>query len=495
MTTSSPPKPGASQHPSIAIIGAGFSGAALALELLAAAKRPAPQIYIVDKSGRFGPGLAYATSYPGHLMNVPAGQLSARPDMPGDFTDWLGARLRQSPTPARFAERRAYGDYLEVQLRRAAHACAAGAFNFVREAAVAVKPHPGGVDIVLDSGAVLSTNAAVLALGNQPPKAPAGLDDPDVAPYLIDPWSAEFADIPSDADVLLVGTGLTMVDAVLRMGLAPRTGKMFALSRHGLLPQRHTQSEQRDDRPFWVEGSLSQMLREFRAEIVAAMARGVAWQTVFDRFRPETVDTWMSLPLVEKRRFLRHLRPYWDTHRHRTPPHVHAWISALADTEALTVQSGRITRAVRDQSGFDVVYRTRGAREETHLRASYIVNCTGPCADLSQSPDPLIAQILSDGLGRAHSTGLGFDVSVSGRLINTAGAAQPRLFTLGPLTQGAFWEATAVPEIRANADALAETILSAIQRPQRSAKSERETASARAAYAWRDADHALAPPP
>lgn len=449
-------------RPILAIIGAGFSGATLAMQIAAASGAAAPRIFLIDRSGRFGPGLAYSALYPGHLMNVRAAKLNATPAS-DDFADWLNTQDPEAPSELRFAPRMAYGAYLEAHLRRVARACEPQTLNFVREAAIACRVRGPQVEITLQSGAVLAADAAVLALGNQPAALPAPFSDaPDVAGHVIDPWTPEIARIGADDDVLLLGTGLTMVDAVLRLTATPRTGALFALSRRGLLPSSHAHAPSESDTPLWHEGELSEILKQVRADIDEALRHGDDWQKAFDRLRPTAVALWMSWPLEKQLRFLRHLRPYWDTHRHRMPPQVHRWIGALMASGALRSAAGRVLDVRRAKDHFTVTYQPRGGGESIRIAVDHIVNCTGPNADLSRSSDPLLRQLLANGVARTHATGLGLDVEYTGRVIDSAGKAQPRLFALGPVTQGAFWETTAVPEIRANAAALARTLLATL---------------------------------
>jgi uncharacterized NAD(P)/FAD-binding protein YdhS len=68
----------------------------------------------------------------------------------------------------------------------------------------------------------------------------------------------------------------------------------------------------------------------------------------------------------------------------------------------------------------------------------------------------LVSQLLSEGLARPHPNGYGFDLDEQSRIIGSSGSAQPGIYAIGPITQGAFWESTAVPEIRARAAGIAE---------------------------------------
>src|SRR5262249_30293519 len=89
-------------------------------------------------------------------------------------------------------------------------------------------------------------------------------------------------------------------------------------------------------------------------------------------------------------------------------------------------------------------------------------NCTGPGGDPTRSKMPLISELLASGLARPDRLRLGLDVDGLGRLIGRNDVAAERLFALGPPTRGVFWEATAVPDIRQQAESIAMSVLQSL---------------------------------
>ncbi|MES1199979.1 MAG: FAD/NAD(P)-binding protein [Pseudomonadota bacterium] len=447
-------------RPVLAIIGAGFSGATLAAQLLGEARR-APKIIMIDRSGRFGPGLAYATHHSAHLLNVPADKLGLTPDRPGDFTDFVRFCSRDPDPSGSFAQRTIYGSFLETQMRRLARASGPGELTLLRDAVVSCRTTPGAICLELSSGASIKADAAVLALGNLPTRAPTPFDTLPLeeSRALRDPWDqGALSRIQPHDDILILGSGLTMIDAVLSLSAAPRRGIIYVLSRHGLTPRSHGEDQASPGAPVSYDAPLSAMLHAFRREIV----RAGNWRQVIDRLRPETTAMWRKFSPERQQRFLRHLRPWWDVHRHRTPAYIHAWFQALQQAGMVRVLAGRVVHAAPTPSGFHVAYLPRGLREARTLDVAQIINCTGACADLAAARDPLIQDMLRSGIARSHASGLGFDIEEDGRLIDGRGQPQQRLFALGPLTQGAFWEATSVPEIRMRASQMRSTLLAAM---------------------------------
>jgi uncharacterized NAD(P)/FAD-binding protein YdhS len=231
---------------------------------------------------------------------------------------------------------------------------------------------------------------------------------------------------------------------------------IYALSRRGQTPRSHLQSAAPpqpavQDYPV----PLSEALHALRREAAAMAERGEPWQHAIDRLRARTPDLWRRLPLDAQLRFLRHLRPWWDAHRHRAAPEVAARVAELMAAGRLRILAGEIVSAQRVGRHIEVQHRQRGSHARHRLEVMGVVNCTGAALDPWLSMDALVRQLLDEGIARAHPCGLGFDVDADGGMLAASGAAQPSLYAIGPMTQGAFWEVTAVPEIRVRAAALA----------------------------------------
>lgn len=434
----------------IAIIGGGLSGVALAAQL--ARRQPRPRIVLIERSRRFGRGLAYGAADRAHLLNVRAANMSLFADAPDHFAAW--AKARAGLDADGFAPRKLYGAYVEHVLRRSG-----GRFGEViarvRGEAVACMGADGAWRIGLGDGRGIEADAVVLALGH--PRAQRFGVFEDAGVRLLDPWDAKALRRSPRGDVLLLGAGLTMVDVALSLA-ARRDGVIYALSRRGLTPRAHREPPPpRHTEPIDLPLPLSEAVRGFRAAADAA-ARGAPWQATFDRLRPQTTALWRRLPLEAQQRFLRHLRPWWDVHRHRMAPQVARQVDALKQAGRLRVLAGELASAAESARGVSVQYRLRGGRARHRVEAAAVVNCAGADMDITRSADPLLRQLLGDGLARPHPNGLGFDLDEHSRLVGAGGQAHETLYAIGPLTQGAFWESTAVPDIRVWAARIAERL-------------------------------------
>lgn len=434
------------------MIGAGFSGTLLSLHIL----RRCPlstSVLLIERNRQFGRGRAYSTPNPNHLLNVPAAKMSAFSDRPLDFLSWLRAEADggEAPTGKCFVSRHRFGSYvrhlLNDELQRGRDR-----LQLVHGDVQALYTSGSSILVELDSKQPVQADIAVLAIGNFPPEPPPVADPSfyETPLYRPDPWAEDaLSDLEPDAPVLLIGSGLTMVDVVTSLLDAGHKGSITALSRRGLLPLRHvaaTGGGEEDALAFPT--SVVPLLRLLRRESELALSRGGTWQQIVDQLRPFMQDVWQAMPIQERRRFLRHLRPWWDIHRHRISGHVADRIDAVRVRSQLKIRAGRIRSYDVRGDRVALTYRQRGSDRLASVTAARVVNCSGPGCDFDRIADPLVRQLLRDGLVRPDALKLGLDVSGNCALLSREGAITPNLFAVGPATKGAFWEMTAVPDIR-----------------------------------------------
>jgi uncharacterized NAD(P)/FAD-binding protein YdhS len=413
----------------VAIVGAGYSGTIAAVEIARAA--PGCAIILIEKSGQFAKGAAYGTTSPGHLLNVRARNMSALAGEPGHFARWAEG---EGHGPDDYVPRRDYRRYLASLLD--------GTEGVERVTGEAVAVEEGGVRLA--SGALVACDCAVLAGGNYPSRLPAAFGPGAIH----DPWGPEGAARLAQAaalggDLLLVGTGLTMVDMAVSLEEAGFSGRILAASRRGLVPRPHISPAAAPLE--WRKPP------ERLGALVKAVRAGAPWRASVDGLRPHSIALWQGLSEAEKKRFLRHLRPWWDVHRHRIAPRVAARIEAMRSSGRLEIAAARVARV----EGETVTLAKRGGGEISR-RFDAVINCTGPEGDIRRIGDPLIRSLLESGRASADRLGLGLDVDSSSRLAGDG--ASPALYALGPLTKGAFWEMVAVPDIRGQAAGVAKAI-------------------------------------
>jgi uncharacterized NAD(P)/FAD-binding protein YdhS len=457
----------------IAVIGAGFSGTLLSLHLLRRCP-PGTRITLIERNRQFGLGQAYATGNAGHLLNVPAGRMSAFHDRPLDFLQWLEQRPADEldgvvPQAGAFVPRRLFGAYvrylLNEEMTRPEHR---GQLALVRGSVIGIDRNAHPLVLTLDRGAPIEADLAVLAVGNFPPE-PMPVPDPsfyDSALYRPDPWAWDtFTGLDPAAPVLLIGTGLTMVDATVSLLDQGHHGPIYALSRRGLLPRRHQAGPPSPETPHPYPASVTALTRFLRHDAAQAIAEGGDWRPVIDALRPFSQDVWQAMSIADRTRFLRHLRPWWDVHRHRMAGPVADRIDAARESRQLRIRTGRI-RGFRVEDGMvDVIYRPRGTEINATLLAARVINCAGPGADYDRIADPLVRRLLQEGTARPDPLRLGLDVTATCALRFGSGAISRRLFAVGPVTKAAFWEMTAVPDIRRQCELLAQHLATLVKAP------------------------------
>lgn len=440
--------------PVVAIIGGGFAGTCLALQLQGRAT------VVVFEPAPPGPGLAYGAAAPSHLLNVPAAGMSARPDRPADFAEWLARQPDAPPAPAsgpRFAPRQLYGRYLQ-----ALWAEAAPGLRHSPDLAESVTRRPGGgFRIAAANGEAVEADHVVLAAGGF-------AAEPGAPPALVgNPWDPAALDgLAPDAPLLLVGLGLTMVDVLLNLRERGHAGPVLAISRHGWMPLSHVEGAFPAPWPMPLpEGRVPGVLdlwRWLRREAAHAAAAGQPWQAVPDGIRPAVQRIWQGWDAAERGRFLRHARSAWNLHRHRLAPEVAAQVAAEHAVGGLETMAARLVDWAPVAGEGSPLTVTLRRRDGTGLRrqVARIILCTGPEGGRAWRRMPPVPGLLAEGLLRDDAQGLGLAVTPAGDALDAAGQVVPGLHVLGALTRGALWEITAVPDIRQQAAALADRIAS-----------------------------------
>ena len=391
-----------------------------------------------------GRGVAYSTTEAAHLLNVRAEGMSALAGEPAHFADRFAA---EGGSPRGFAQRRFFATYLGEIL---SGAVGSGLVDLAEATAVSATRHGDQWTVHFDDGSSASSGALVLAVGNQ---EPAGLDSfaGFGRRFVGNPWGdaarAAVQDLASTGGAaLIVGTGLTMVDLVLSLDASGYAGRIVALSRRGLSPRAHADFEPAPVEAHALPRGLRQMFRWLRRR-----GAEVGWRAAVDSLRPYSHALWQSLTHEEQRRFLRHARPWWDVHRHRIAPEVASIVARMIADGGLEIVAGRIQSAKQAPAGIEVDYRRRGANQDRTETFAYVFNCTGPLHSITRSKDPLLSSLLRAEEAKPDHLGIGLEIGDDCR-------AGSRLWAMGPLTKGRYWEIIAVPDIREQAAAVADDI-------------------------------------
>ena len=448
----------------ISIIGAGFSGCALATELARAAPAGV-DIQLVGVSDTFGRGVAYGEARPEHLLNVRARDLGATADHPGEFADWLNLTERARTS---FLPRLVYGEYLHSRLHAATQLSLA-AFNRIPQEAIAIERDGRDFRVHLADGSDFLSDRVVLTVGALPPQPLPGIG-PRLAvhpSYIAWPWQngldgiGAIDHITTHQRVLIIGTGLTMADVVATLHRRGHRGPITALSRHGLLPQPHTEEPAAPIAlpPTVLQAIGAHDLRQLVRALRALTPILPDWRCLVDALRPYLQNFWRGLSSPQRAQFLRHLRSHWEVLRHRLAPPLSRELEELRTRGRLRVRAGRLLRARRVNDAVEVLIRERGFAHASREEFDVVVRATGFDTDVDRTSHPLVSQLRDSGLISADPLGLGIEASTRYEALDRNGLPVRGLYALGPLLRAQLWEITAVPELRVAARALARQLL------------------------------------
>lgn len=443
----------------VTIVGGGFCGTMSAVRLMRAA-RTAVRIRLVEQTPRqLSRGIAYSTIEQSHLLNVPAGRMSAFPDDPDHFFRWATAHAHRAGvshpiTPDAFLPRKFYGDYLAHLLDDAISNPGPHTLEVVTDKVTGLRfPREDTVEVRTKTGSRWQSDACVLAVGNTTPETPPAWarSAQHDGRYHNNPWADDV--VPSlleSRSCLLLGSGLTMLDLVVALDQRGYQGTIHVLSRRGLIPLAHAPATARKsiEPPPAVlqpEPSVRELFAQLR-QLAAGNGGGSAnWQAAVDALRPHTQLLWQRLSHTEKHRFLRHARSYWDHHRHRVAPAVRQRFDEMVDSGRVQLHVGQVEgityRPLPEPAVGAIVRRRKGGKQT--LYADHVVNCTGPGATISGCNAPLWRTLWREYSFTKDNVGLGMAVNAEMRL---CGQAAFRVFALGPPVKGHLWESTAVPE-------------------------------------------------
>jgi uncharacterized NAD(P)/FAD-binding protein YdhS len=466
--TTKPIQP-ASPAADILIIGGGLSGSMLAVQLL---RLPGSRrLLIVESRSELGRGEAYSATQLGHTLNGNAARMSVDPDNADDLTQWLTDFIagggwpesdqQQVPVAELFPPRGIFGLYVQQRLAeaQALGATRGSSVEHVRGEVVDVQIADDGVNLSLADGQTLSARLAVLATGmyaaaRTPQRESSGLNA-----AALDPWDVSaMTQLDRQARVLIIGSGLTMVDAVVSLQQAGHRGPIEIFSRHGLLPHVRRQP------PAWTDflaqdhsiRTTRQLVRALREQCELAIDNGVDWQAPLDTVRANIGRLWNQATDLQRRQFVRHVRPWWESHHHRSPPPSAALLAKLVEQGRVTVRAASLQGVETLGSGqVKIRIRCRGASEHSVVLGDALINSTGIEYDWRRVDRPLPRQLLARGLIQPGPLALGIAADAGGAVLDAQGRVSSRLFAMGPPLRGMWWESTAVTDVALQAKDLA----------------------------------------
>jgi uncharacterized NAD(P)/FAD-binding protein YdhS len=412
---------------------------------------------VVEPSASLGRGVAYGAHHPLHLLNVRTRDLSVRAGQPGDFLNWAFRQLDQGENHAglhdglahTFLPRQLFGEYVRERFFEAVEGRGDVELQIVNAVATSCVKEGNRFTLCFDRAETLQADVVLLATAyGLHASTPTGA----LAPFDALPPER----ISGAKTMALIGSGLTMVDVLLGARRDGFQGMVTVISKRGQLPRPHA-SKGVVPRESGLSRSkrLSSLTTAVAIACAAAEAHRTPWQAVINSVRSSLQDIWQGLPVEEQARFMRHVRPLWDAHRHRLPLEVHGRLQAEFNEGRAVLLRGQVTKAERDGDGFRLMLRPRGSQRVEALTVDRAFDCTGHRPDLNS---PLIQSLVAQGAARPDAHRFGLAVEPNGQVLSKSGPPTRGLFALGPLGQGSLWEITAVPEIVRQCDAAAQSL-------------------------------------
>lgn len=453
----------------IAVLGGGFSGAMTAVNVARISDRPL-HVVVVDDRGSVGRGVAYSVRRPEYLLNVAARNMSAFPDEPDHFLDWLRTRAEFEPLPEaelreQFVPRQVYGDYLRSIVGN--HLAGDGhrpcvTTELITGEAVDIEPGDGDCLVRMADGSAIAAEKIVLATGNEPPAPLPGASAlGDHPAWVANPWQQWEHRVPATGSIAILGTGLSAVDAIITLCDLGWQGPIHAISRHGWLPHAHFRGiEYPEFPPAGVDlvtlglNDLRRLVSQHCAELVA---RDADPAIIVDKLRPYTQRIWGNFSCEERLEFARCDAARWNVLRHRIAPEIHDQVMHARRTGALQIHAG----SIEELRAVDGAIRI-GIEAREPVVADLVINATGPSTRFSATRNVLLRNLLASGLVSPDDTDMGIRIDRDHTVVNAQGDRSASLLALGPTLRGTYWETVAVPELRVQARRVAETLLGAV---------------------------------
>lgn len=479
----------------VTIVGGGFTGASVAVQLVRASSAPLA-ITIIEPRPNIGGGLAYSTDDSDHRLNAPIEGHLVDPADHTAFQRWcMERRIAESdpdavaPDGSLFVRRRDFGAFVNEITLSHARRPTGSTIHHLRDMATDASIGEGIIDVQTARGHVLTSELLIVATGNALPRLPAELGsnlntNPAVVAVPTDLESVR--SIPARARVLVIGSGLTALDVLSTLIRSGHVGEVTVISRRGLRPRSNLPKKAALDfdltralldrvaglaAPFIHAAgnppTILGLLRALRARIRAVESAGDSWHMPFDELRDVVWQVWPRLPAFEKKRFMRHLRPWWDAHRFRTPPQNEAIVRESERNGQINFRAARLRSVTQDVDGrICAVLHDRGTQNEQAKNFDAVINCTGIDAAAGARENPLLAALQREGIISVDGSGLGFSVDPECRPIGADGHAHDLLRIFGPPNVGTFGDSIGAIFIAAQVRRALPCLLETLGKPQ-----------------------------
>ena len=457
----------------IVIIGGGFSGSMLAINLACDQSLSDYNIYIVEKNHEVPKGLAYSTNTNLHLLNVPVKNMSAFSDKPDDFLDYChekwNRRVDLKELGNYYLPRAFYADYLKDKMNLAKSQFANIKLVKAQAQDILLK-EDHGYEVILDNNETLQAQFVVLAVGNIAYGNPriANSDYFKSPTYVQNPWDMRYlSSLDPNKPVLIMGTAQTAIDIALVLNDHGLAAPIYMLSRHGYMSQPHTLAATKVmcsgyDAGLNIDNLDKNILKAFK-QVRQAIKQSHDWRLVIDSLRLFTQKYWAGLDIWQKKRFTRHIQVIWDIHRHRLAMGVANDVNRLLGAGQIKILKGRIINIEEEGNMAKITYRRRGENINSQLDVAYVFNCTGPNFNLKTLDNELLRNLNASGFICPHEFGVGVKTSNIYNVVDASDKVLDNVYIMGPILKPQLFETVAVPELRNEVKDIADKIINQVK--------------------------------
>ena len=450
-------------HFPITVIGDGY---AAAMVVWHSHKNGIPLEDIAVVGGKpLGQGFAYGTTHPDFRLNVADKIMVVDPENPELFPNWAVANIRDDEAQHKagwFYRRADFAHFVNDLLDDIG---ADKRLSLIQHRAVDLKPAntptSGPVwQVILDDSKKLTTDMAILATGNPPPAADHLLAPsshlprvPNQAPNQIpeqiidNPWNGDkLLSVDSKAKILMVGGGLTAMDACLSLFNQNHRGQITIITPHGLLPPPQSPWEYHEVSPWPTPLSGAGFVRHFRKQLPAKNWQSEAWQSAFESVRLTLAEGWALMSQIDRGRVTRRLGWLWSLARYRSCPQTwHAAETMLADGR-LNIISGRVAQITPARK------LTVRLTDQTELSCDNVIVASG------LGRDALIDKLTASGTVGSLEMFPGLSVDQDMDVLTPSGHKRPGLKAIGAPTRFSLGDSVGAATIARHASLLAASL-------------------------------------
>lgn len=436
----------------IAIVGGGLSGSLVAIYLLKYIKYSLEILLFEKSTEQLYRGAAYSSKLPYQLLNVPVNGMSLFQEDNLHFFNWLNDKNIKAAVDD-FVSRKLFGDYVEETMQKYITENNVHHFQIIQDEVIDVTTNDSKTIVYSKKHLPVEVNKVYLCTGNFLPESlkNSSLENL-VNNYIQNPWDGKFfSKIKPNDTVFILGTGLSMVDWVMSLCKNENfKGKIIALSRRGFLPLSHglNPAYQLQKIPDFNTSSILDIYYWIKSEVKYAESQHKNYRSVIDAVRPFLNEIWGTLSKEDKQQFCRHIKPFWDIHRHRIPVHSFDFLNQLINEQILEIISGRLIGVDDKENEFSITFQPKRITNFKTIKSNWIINCTGPQTNYTKIDDLLFQNMLISETFDTGDINLGLVTQDMGFIVAKNGKINENIIMIGPAAKGNLWEIIALNEIK-----------------------------------------------